>query len=765
MPDPLNLSPQDRDLMIRTIIGETAASDPSSVAVAQVIANRMRQTGQSAKSIVLAPGQFEPWKSRSQELMNYSPNDPAYKTAAQIVDNVASGKTPDPTNGAKQFYAPVAQKALGRPAPSWDNGSGQTIGAHKFFGGGQSQLSDPFDDFGVNAPATGKSNAPPPSPSSSAKPPAAPLSDPFDDFGVNASGSAPTTPSVDTRFPVHVTSPSVGNAPAPQGVRAGDLDAPVFPANGGTPSVPVNDTVDPYTSLGQQALTAGRNTFNYITNQASGIPNAIRTDFNNSTQLNRFGNQQIQQGDEFPSFPSINPNTWKPGGIVNALAGMAGQVSSPITGLVRKTVQEPVTDATGSPSIGNAADLVANTIAAPLATRLGSASISGATTGLGNAAIGSLAPDVASLANLARTKYGIPVSAMDMAPSNSVMRIGSSALDRLPFSGAGADKAAKMAAWQRGIAAEIGEPGQSALTPDVMSTARVRIGGMFDHVAQNTTLHLDPQFENDIINTVNQADATLTEPEARLIRNQAIQIAQKIDPATRTMDGDTYLALTKHNAPLNSLMNSENSNISNAARSLDDALDSALARSASPQDQQTLATARRQWAALKTIEPLAATSAPIGEISPARLATRVNAQTHNGMAYGWGGNLGELAAIGKRFLVEPGSSNTAERMLTYGAGSAALGDIWRAASGNMSTGEMVKTALGIPVGLTAGRFVNSGLKSNWLANALINRSLQNRGILPPTNGLSSFPAAVGAAGSIPSIVNPPVNALASPNQQ
>ena len=51
--------------MIRTIIGE-AGSDPSAPGVAAVIANRMRQTGQSAGQIVLAPGQFEPWSTRTK---------------------------------------------------------------------------------------------------------------------------------------------------------------------------------------------------------------------------------------------------------------------------------------------------------------------------------------------------------------------------------------------------------------------------------------------------------------------------------------------------------------------------------------------------------------------------------------------------------------------------------------------------------------------------------------------------------------------------
>ncbi|MDR3464138.1 MAG: cell wall hydrolase, partial [Beijerinckiaceae bacterium] len=153
--DPLQLSPNDRDLMIRTIIGE-AGSDPSAPGVAAVIANRMRQTGQSAGQIVLAPGQFEPWSTRSKELMSYSPTDPAYKAAAKVVDDAISGKTPDPTGGATKFYSPSAQKALGRQPPAWDDGTGQPIGKQLFFGG---QQSDPLAGFEI-APGAKSAGAP-----------------------------------------------------------------------------------------------------------------------------------------------------------------------------------------------------------------------------------------------------------------------------------------------------------------------------------------------------------------------------------------------------------------------------------------------------------------------------------------------------------------------------------------------------------------------------------------------------------------------------
>jgi hypothetical protein len=117
--------------------------------------------------------------------------------------------------------------------------------------------------------------------------------------------------------------------------------------------------------------------------------------------------------------------------------------------------------------------------------------------------------------------------------------------------------------------------------------------------------------------------------------------------------------------------------------------------------------------------------------------------------------------IGKRFLQEPGSSNTAERALTYGA---LFGEGARALSGGMGTAEMASTALGVPMGLTAGRLIGAGLRRPWLANQLINRSLNPYA----PSGSMTYPLAAftGTAGLVnqPNSRNESVNALAAPNQ-
>lgn len=124
----------DRDALIRTVIGEAQAEPPEGqAAVAAVILNRARQRGMTPSQVVLETNQFEPWGNpkTASRLAGISPNDPLYQSAAAQVDRALSGY--DPTGGADHFYAPVAQQALGRNAPSWAVGEPTVIGGHNFY--------------------------------------------------------------------------------------------------------------------------------------------------------------------------------------------------------------------------------------------------------------------------------------------------------------------------------------------------------------------------------------------------------------------------------------------------------------------------------------------------------------------------------------------------------------------------------------------------------------------------------------------------------
>lgn len=132
----LQVDPTDRDLMIRTIMGEAGGQDPEGMSgVANVIANRLAsgKYGKTGSDVVLAPNQFEPWSSRGSELLGYDPNSDGYKNAGAILDGVLSGKIADTTAGATHFYAPKLQAQLGRPVPGWASGQGKLIAGQLYY--------------------------------------------------------------------------------------------------------------------------------------------------------------------------------------------------------------------------------------------------------------------------------------------------------------------------------------------------------------------------------------------------------------------------------------------------------------------------------------------------------------------------------------------------------------------------------------------------------------------------------------------------------
>lgn len=131
---------RDEVLAVRTIIGEARGEGEKGwEGVADVIRNRSKQSGKGFGDVVLAPGQFEPWSSRKQELDSYDPNSPIFQQVSKVVLPVLRGERMGPAKDATHFYSPKSQAALGRPAPSWDNGKGIDIGNHRFFNLGYSR--------------------------------------------------------------------------------------------------------------------------------------------------------------------------------------------------------------------------------------------------------------------------------------------------------------------------------------------------------------------------------------------------------------------------------------------------------------------------------------------------------------------------------------------------------------------------------------------------------------------------------------------------
>ena len=127
----------ERDYLIRTIAFEASGeTEIGKAAVAYVVVNRKKRGrwGDTIKSVVTSPGQFEPWMTQRKAIERLSPHDPRYQSAAIVADAVLSGQLPDPTTGATHFLNPVIVRARrGGSLPSWASGEGQPIGRHVFY--------------------------------------------------------------------------------------------------------------------------------------------------------------------------------------------------------------------------------------------------------------------------------------------------------------------------------------------------------------------------------------------------------------------------------------------------------------------------------------------------------------------------------------------------------------------------------------------------------------------------------------------------------
>jgi Cell Wall Hydrolase len=164
-----DLSPQDRDLITRTVLSEAGKDgDAGMAAVANVIKNRLSsgQYGGSPSEVVLAPNQFSAWS-----LPRTDPNNPSrwstknvdYQKAAGLVDSVWKGDIPDSTGGASHYLNPSIVAAQRGQLPDWAQGQPTAkIGGHAFYAPNgpvaQSQFATPSqDDIGETARALGVS--------------------------------------------------------------------------------------------------------------------------------------------------------------------------------------------------------------------------------------------------------------------------------------------------------------------------------------------------------------------------------------------------------------------------------------------------------------------------------------------------------------------------------------------------------------------------------------------------------------------------------
>jgi len=397
--------------------------------------------------------------------------------------------------------------------------------------------------------------------------------------------------------------------------------------------------------------------------------------------------------------------------------------TQPVSQAVAAGTGGAVTEETGDPNLG----LLAS-VATPF-TGLGMRTLGRIAE---NATLGGVSAEDATLGRLARDKYQIPIGAPDLT-DNQASRTMIDQAGKLPFAGARSAAEAKHAAWQGSIASEMGENAKS-FTPAVMSRARDRIGQTFDDVATRTTIPQaqTSQLVSDLATVIPDARKVLGPNELAPLQEQIREITTMIGHNSGEISGQAYQALTRAKAPLDLLESSADPNVAHFAGIIRDKIDDAFQRSASTADQDALSKARYQYRVMRTVDPLVAGSRD-GNISPDGFMQKVLTASRRfdaptgGMAYTGGGNIGELARIGKLMRAPPqtGTADRAMVNLAVAGGLPAVASITPA------------TAAGTAAMLAANRAAGSYLRSGPLANRLIENAIG-----PAASGTDPFQRAL-----------------------
>ncbi len=271
-------------------------------------------------------------------------------------------------------------------------------------------------------------------------------------------------------------------------------------------------------------------------------------------------------------------------------------------------------------------------------------------------------PTTASLAKAAQEKYGIPLRP-DQLYDNRLSRMAGEASEKVPLSGAKTD--VRQEAFNKAVIRTIGgDETAGRLTPDVFDKAMRTSGQKIGNIAARHPLPLDEKLTGALDSHIASAAKYETADVGKAVNSYITDLRSKA--VDGVIPGEAVRKL--NTAITNKMRTTSNGDLKFALGELQDDIQNAVQKNLSGEDLSAWRGARQQYAYGKTIEPLVAKSAT-GDISPAGLMGRTTANNAGKarMARGAGGDLGELARIGQRFLKEPASSGTAERSLVYGA--------------------------------------------------------------------------------------------------
>lgn len=344
---------------------------------------------------------------------------------------------------------------------------------------------------------------------------------------------------------------------------------------------------------------------------------------------------------------------------------------------------------------------------------------------------------------------GIPLDAAQASGSQRATQIKRFLSDN-PLTSAGQQRQYEKTAagFTRAALKSIGEAADVA-DDEVLGRASTRIGKVFDDISKRNAIKIGDDVLDDLVAISQQANATLEQPQARLIQNQIDEVISKA-AETGELIGPAYQNIKSN---LDLLTNSNQPGVKHWAATLRGKLDDALQNSVSAADYDALKNARKEYGALSRIVE---SVNPDGNISASKLYNATNVKAFGqkkAMATGIRQTqLQKLAKAGKRIIPDhfPNSGTPARAALqlllpgAIGAGYGAaqggdLGDIAKYGAGGIAAPFLLQKAMNNP---SAVQYLTRGLQGP-ARNALLASSKTPASMIfraAPTAGLLGLQA-------------------------
>jgi hypothetical protein len=255
---------------------------------------------------------------------------------------------------------------------------------------------------------------------------------------------------------------------------------------------------------------------------------------------------------------------------------------------------------------------------------------------------------------------GVPIDVAQATGSAFLSRTKAALMDN-PFT-AGKEEAfagVQQAAYNKAIARTMGEDA-TAITPDVITSAKNRLGDIYDGLFEKHGSKISGQVYKDLAAIRDDALATLPATEAPVIKNLVNDIIDKASVNRSTLTGAQYQSFKR----VLDRMSAQNSNTSAFAQDMKDVLLSGLKNSIkNPEDIALLKATNKQYGNMKKIEDVVLKNVE-GNVSPSLLSNSLATKSKRNAIYAEDAQLADLARAGKLVLEQKlPNSGTVARFL------------------------------------------------------------------------------------------------------